>query len=148
MNAVKMILPYPPSVNHYWRKWNNRMVISREGRAYRERVQALLATAGAGGGAGGDGDDPPDDGSLALAMDAFPPDRRRRDLDNIQKPLLDALEHAGVYGDDGQIDWLLTRRQVREPGGKVIVQVAALPLTRCPACHGFMQGGSAPCNLN
>ena len=142
-----MSLPYPPSVNHYWRKWNNRMVISREGRAYRQEVQAVLATAGAGGG-GGDGKDPPDDGPLALAMDAFPPDRRRRDLDNIQKPLLDALEHAGVYQDDSQIDWLLTRRQVRVPGGKVIVQVTALPLTHCPICHGFMKGGYASCNLN
>ena len=140
-------LPYPPSVNHYWRKWNNRMVISREGRVYRQEVQAVLATAGAGGGSG-DGKDPPDDGPLALAMDAFPPDRRRRDLDNIQKPLLDALEHGGVYQDDSQIDWLLTRRQVRVPGGKVIVQVAALPLTHCPICHRPMKGGYASCNLN
>ena len=138
-----MTLPYPPSVNHYWRKWHNRMVISREGRAYREHVHALLATAGQGG-------KPPHDGAIALAMDAFPPDRRRRDLDNIQKPLLDALEHAGVYEDDSQIDWLLTRRQVCEPGGKVIVNVAVLPLSFCPGCgtHLPAQGAFGTCNLN
>lgn len=98
-----IILPYPPSINHYWRHYRGRMVISRQGRTYREQVCALLATSGSAG-------KPPDDGRIALAMDAFPPDRRRRDLDNIQKPVLDALEHAGVYQDDSQIDLLLTKR--------------------------------------
>jgi len=66
-------LPYPPSVNHYWRHYRGRTVISREGRAFRDEVRALLAPAG-------DGKEPPNDGRIALAMDAFPPDRRRRDL--------------------------------------------------------------------
>ena len=126
-----LTLPYPPSVNHYWRKWHNRMVISREGRAYRKDVRALLATAGQGG-------KPPDDGSIALAMDAFPPDRRRRDLDNIQKPLLDALEHAGLYADDSQIDVLLTQRRKVTPGGQVIVRIAPLPLGLCLLCGAPM----------
>jgi len=92
--ATHLELPFPPSINHYWRKWNNRMVISREGREYRTRVCGLLAQPA------GAGRIPPRDGRLALCMDAFPPDRRRRDLDNLQKPLLDALEHAAVYEND------------------------------------------------
>jgi len=63
-----LTLPYPPSINHYWRNFRGRMVISREGRAYREDVRALLATAGQGG-------EPPKDGPIAPAMGAFPPDR-------------------------------------------------------------------------
>ena len=127
-------LPYPPSVNHYWRKWNNRMVISREGRAYRKDVCARLAP-----GMGGNGPrKPPSGGRVALAMDAFPPDRRRRDLDNIQKPLLDALEHAGVYEDDSQIDLLLTQRREVTPGGQVIVRIAPLPLGLCLLCGAPM----------
>jgi crossover junction endodeoxyribonuclease RusA len=31
------------------------------------------------------------------------PDNRRRDLDNLLKPLLDAMEHAGVYVNDSQV---------------------------------------------
>ncbi|MEX2672880.1 MAG: RusA family crossover junction endodeoxyribonuclease [Phycisphaeraceae bacterium] len=112
---MQTTLNYPPSINRYWRKWRNRMVISREGRAFRENVRLLLATGGAGR-------KPPRDGRLALAMDAFPPDRRRRDLDNIQKPVLDALEHAGVYRDDSQIDLLITRRCEHEKGGRVVVR--------------------------
>ena len=136
-----LTLPYPPSVNHYWRKWHNRMVISREGRAYRKDVRALLATAGQGG-------KPPDDGSIALAMDAFPPDRRRRDLDNILKPLLDALEHAGVYEDDGQIDLLLTQRREVTPGGQVIVRIAPLPLGLCLLCGAPMYASDRNQTIN
>jgi crossover junction endodeoxyribonuclease RusA len=127
-SSMIAVLPFPPSINHYWRKWNNRMVISHEGREYRRAICGLLAqTAGAG-------DEPPRSGRLALCMDAFPPDRRRRDLDNLQKPLLDALQHAGVYEDDSQIDLLLSRRRQRRDMGQVVVTVSDLPLRICPLC--------------
>ena len=136
-----MTLPYPPSINHYWRNFRGRMVISREGRAYREDVGARLATAGQGG-------KPPHDGGIALAMDAFPPDRRRRDLDNIQKPLLDALEHAGMYEDDSQIDVLLTQRRDVTPGGQVIVRIAPLPLGLCLLCGAPMYASDRNRTIN
>ena len=121
-------LPWPPSINHYWRHFRGRMVISREGRTFRENVCALLA--------GGGPRQPPAGGRIALAMDAFPPDRRRRDLDNIQKPVLDALQHAGIYLDDSQIDLLITRRCARTENGKLAIQINDLPLHRCPLCGG------------
>jgi len=126
-----LVLPYPPSVNHYWRHYRGRMVISREGRAYRERVRALLAAPGSGGNGPRK---PPSGGRIALDMDAFPPDRRRRDLDNIQKAVLDSLEHGGVYEDDSQVDLLITRRCGITPGGRIEVGIHDLPLRRCPLC--------------
>lgn len=123
-------LPWPPSINHYWRHFRGRTVISREGRTFRTNVCALLA--------GGGPRKPPAGGRIALAMDAFPPDRRRRDLDNLQKPVLDALEHAGVYEDDSQVDVLLTQRRDVVPGGRLAVRLAELPLCRCPLCGGPM----------
>ena len=128
-----MTLPYPPSVNHYWRRVGPRTLISREGRTFRTNVCALLA-----GGSGNGPRKPPSGGRIALAMDAFPPDRRRRDLDNLQKPVLDALEHAGVYEDDSQIDLLITRRREVVPEGRLLVNVMDLPLWRCPVCGGEM----------
>jgi len=128
---VVMTLPYPPSVNHYWRRVGPRTLISREGRTFRKNVCALL---------GGNGPrKPPSGGRIALAMDAFPPDRRRRDLDNIQKPVLDALERAGVYEDDSQIDLLLTRRRDVVRNGRLQVDVMPLPLRRCPICGNPME---------
>jgi len=128
-----MTLPYPPSVNHYWRRVGPRTLISREGRTFRTNVCALLAR-----GNGNGPRKPPSGGRIALAMDAFPPDRRRRDLDNLQKPVLDALEHAGVYEDDSQIDLLITRRREVVPGGRLLVGVMDLPLRRCPVCGAEM----------
>ena len=55
---------------------------------------------------------------------------------NLQKPLLDALEHAGVYEDDSQIDLLITRRCEPVAGGKIEVRLDELPLRRCPLCGG------------
>jgi crossover junction endodeoxyribonuclease RusA len=121
-------LPWPPSINHYWRNFRGRTVISREGRTFRTNVCALLA--------GGGPRKPPAGGRIALAMDALPPDRRRRDLDNIQKPVLDALQHAGVYLDDSQIDLLITRRCERTENGKLEIEITDFPLYRCPLCGG------------
>lgn len=131
-------LPYPPSINHYWRHFRGRMVISREGRAFREDVRALLAqeTSTSSQLSGNGPRKPPSGGRIALCMDAFPPDRRRRDLDNIQKPVLDALEHAAVYEDDSQIDLLITRRREVTRPGRIEIQLDELPLTRCPLCGG------------
>jgi crossover junction endodeoxyribonuclease RusA len=128
---MTLTLPYPPSVNHYWRRVGPRTLISREGRTFRKNVCALLG--------GGGPRKPPSGGRIALAMDAFPPDRRRRDLDNIQKPVLDALEHAGIYADDSQIDLLLTRRRDVVRNGRLRVDVTPLPLRRCPLCGGRLE---------
>jgi crossover junction endodeoxyribonuclease RusA len=114
-------------MNHYWRHFRGRTVISREGRTFRANVCALL---------GGDGPRrPPAGGRIALAMDAFPPDRRRRDLDNLLKSTLDALQHGGVYEDDSQVDLLVVRRcEPDRPDGHVFIRTEPLPLHHCPLC--------------
>lgn len=63
---------------------------------------------------------------LEVEVDAYVPDRRRRDIDNIPKALLDSLEHAGVFVNDSQIDRLLVTRKGRRPGGAVVVRIAEL----------------------
>jgi len=107
-------LSYPPSVNHYWRHVGDRTLISRAGREYRQRVADELAHQGVS----------TSGGSISLFISVRPPDRRRRDLDNILKALLDALQHGGAYQDDSQIDSLQVVRSKPVPGGKVMVLVS------------------------
>lgn len=99
---MNLTLPYPPSVNHYWRHVSMRVLISKQGRDYRTAVRAAVL------GQGWKAD--PLSGRLKLSMLAWMPDRRRRDLDNLQKSALDAMQEAGVYADDSQIDKLSIER--------------------------------------
>ena len=110
-------LPFPPSLNRMWRAVPRRgVLLSKVGRIYRERaVLAALAVGHLGF----------DDARVAVRLDVFPPDRRKRDIDNIPKAILDALTHAELWRDDEQVDALLVvRREIVRPGGRVVATVA------------------------
>jgi crossover junction endodeoxyribonuclease RusA len=93
-------LPWPPSMNDYWvRNKNGGLRVCERGVDFRKQVAYLCR------------DRRPMGGRLFVTLWIFPPDNRRRDVDNIQKPVLDALQHGGVFFDDGQIDVLLTMRK-------------------------------------
>ena len=62
-------------------------------------------------------------GRLGIVIYVFPPDKRVRDLDNLLKQPLDALQHAGVYLNDGQIDQLMIRRQTPVKFGYLLVMI-------------------------
>lgn len=94
---AEMILPWPPSVNSYWRTVNGRMITSKQGREYRAEVCAQIQAQNTEQFLGKE---------IEVEIEAFRPDRRRRDLDNLLKAVLDALCHAGVYDDDSQIQRL------------------------------------------
>ena len=97
---LSLSLPYPPSINNYYRKWNNTIVISPQGKLYRQLIWSTLWV---------DSykkkkwDRKALVGDLGVEIMVFPPDKRKRDLDNIKKALFDALQHAGLYKDDYQI---------------------------------------------
>lgn len=110
-------LPYPPSINSYWRSiGRGRVILSAKGRAYRVRSGEALAEQGVAR------ERRPE--RLSVALLAQPPDRRVRDLDNILKPLLDCLTTHAVIADDGQIDDLRVLRGQRVDGGRVWVRLS------------------------
>lgn len=113
---IDLTLPYPPSVNKYYRHPTRgalagRHLISREGRAYRQHVYLLAIRS------------EPLTGRLDVQINLQPPDRRKRDIDNTQKALFDALTHAGIWVDDSQIDRLMVVRLPPTPGGAVRVHI-------------------------
>jgi crossover junction endodeoxyribonuclease RusA len=93
-------LPYPPSINHYYGRRGNRTFVKPQGIAYRALILSTLWQC--------IGHDEkwhksPMDGDLMVEIIIYPPDKRKRDMDNIKKALFDALQHAGLYKDDNQI---------------------------------------------
>lgn len=88
-----IVLPYPPSLNRYYRNVRGRTLISEAGRVYRGLVvqEALVARPVRF------------EGPLQIQVDAWLPDARRRDCDNLGKAVFDAMQHAGYYADDSQI---------------------------------------------
>lgn len=113
---VELDLPYPPSVNRYYRfhRGKQRVLISAKGREYREKVCTIVAEMGLGAMAG----------PLVVEIEIYPPDNKKRDLDNVAgKALLDSLQHAGLYHDDNQIVKIIAERKSVVKGGAAIVRL-------------------------
>jgi crossover junction endodeoxyribonuclease RusA len=124
--AVTIKLPFPPSTNQYYRSIRMgkgvRTLISERGRAYRDQVVGECCVVHLTNTLLG--------GRLAVKVTLCPPDRRKRDLDNFNKGLLDALTHAGIWGDDSQIDDLRVVRGAVTKGGYALVEVRELEVLR------------------
>ncbi len=65
-------------------------------------------------------------GRLAVELYCYPPDNRRRDLDNLPKGLLDSLWYCQVIHDDGDIDSLLIQRVSVVTHGRIGVKLREL----------------------
>lgn len=112
---MQVTLPWPPSVNTYWRTFQGRMIISAKGREYRKAVQIALANAVLLNTLS----------DIKVEIVAYRPDNRRRDLDNLLKAPLDALTNAQMWKDDSQIKDLRIR-WAEEIGGMLKVTVTEL----------------------
>jgi len=102
---VTLTLPYPPSANHYWKRCGHRYFIAPKGVAFRTQVMVACAASGVR----------PLSGLVSLAVTLTPGDERRRDIDNVLKPLLDALTHGGAWNDDSQVSRLVVERHAPLP---------------------------------
>jgi Holliday junction resolvase RusA-like endonuclease len=128
-DTVVVNLPWPPSDNNYFKpfivKGRPAIFTTGEGQRYQKQVRAIIAKAGV----------EMFFGRLRVAINAWPPDRKkdgslnrnRRDIQNILKCLLDALEKSGAYKNDSQIDQLEICRQTPFGEGSVEVSIRELP---------------------
>lgn len=112
--VVTIRTPWPPSVNHYWSSSGSKRYLSTAARSYRDAVWVAVRAAGF-----------PRFGQrpVEVRVVAYPPDHRRRDIDNLLKAVLDALAHAKVYEDDSQIYTLRIERGPVVDGGALEVEV-------------------------
>lgn len=112
---MQLILPYPPSANHYLGRNGHHSFIKPDGKAYRETVGWLCVGK------------KKLQGRVAVHIVVYPPDKRRRDLANTEKFTIDSIVHAGVMDDDEQIDDLHIVRGPVRPGGQLKVTLTELP---------------------
>ena len=121
---VRFKLDWPPTVNTYWRATKDlrmgvRVYLSDKGREYKERAYFQQAEQRVPKG------DP--EARYEVLIDCYAPDRRKRDLDNICKVLLDVMEEYGTLPDDCQVDILTLRRRPATKGGYVSINVLEIP---------------------
>ena len=95
---IKLEFPYPPSINHYYSYSHGRPVLTQDAKAFRHAVRKIIAGQRL----------KPFMGPVAIRIEMYPPDQRRRDCDNVQKAVLDAMQLGGLFWDDSQVVWLLT----------------------------------------
>lgn len=114
LSNVVINLPYPPSVNTYWRANGKRRFISKAGMVFLTEVIKRCKL-----------EKVPNFGSSKLEVEitVYPRSKRKFDLDNCLKGILDALQKARVYDDDSQIDKLYVARgeQIKDGGCKVTI---------------------------
>lgn len=89
---VALVLPYPPALNHLYRAFDGKVLLSREGRAYKEQVGWLALAAQQA---------PPLRGPVVVELVLYRP-RKAGDIDGPLKVLLDALE-GHLWANDRQI---------------------------------------------
>ena len=107
-------LPFPPSMNTYWRTFRGMTVLSKQGREFKAAVadyvvEYRVPKLG--------------DSKLRISMVLFPRDKRKIDIDNRIKAVLDALQDAGVFDDDFQVDELSIVRGKPTKGGAIRVLI-------------------------
>jgi len=103
-------LPYPPTINHYYGHRGSSKFIAKKGKDFRLTVQEIVAANSV----------KMLTKRISIGICLYPPDRRKRDIDNPVKALFDSLTHAGVWQDDSQIDLLEVRRKEVVKGGYVM----------------------------
>ena len=109
---IKMTLPWAPTLNHMWGFAGKRKYLKKEAHQFRLAVQEEAIAQNA-----------KISGRLAIFIALYAPTNRKYDIDNRCKAILDALEHAGVYLNDEQIDfiWIVRRPVVKGGMCKVVL---------------------------
>ena len=111
------ILPFPPSMNTYWRNFRGRTILSKAGREYKKAIAEYVVE-----------NNVPKFGEskLKITMILQPKDKRKMDIDNRIKCVLDSLQEAGVFDDDFQVDELHVMRGEQVKGGKLLLTIEVI----------------------
>lgn len=109
-----LYLPFPPTANTYIRHTSSgRHYMTAEGRAFRKIVLSAVRRSKAR----------KVEGRLEVIVTLCPKNRKKGDIDNRIKPLLDAMQAAKCFDNDEQVDRLEVRRDWNAKTGDCFVTV-------------------------
>ena len=112
----ELYVPYPPTVNSYYVKTQRGIFISKRGRQFRVDVATAVH------------EQLPDvsiSHRCIIEVVLYPPDARKRDIDNCLKALLDSFTKCGLWFDDVLIDQIfLYRGEYIRPMGLTFVRIS------------------------
>lgn len=116
------ILPYPPTTNNAYAVRNGRLVKTDKARAYSLDVMShlLISHAWRHGRNKLTGSE-----RFHVRISVFPPDRRRRDLSNIEKLMIDSV-FKFLGADDSRIDRLLIERKDVVRDGELVLTLTTI----------------------
>lgn len=111
---IELALPYPPSANRLWRSYGKNVCKSKEytswlvaaGLMARSQRPAAIV------------------GPYKILINASRPDKRRRDIDNLIKPIGDLLQSIGVVRDDCDCEMVSARWVTTGEGVNVRLETA------------------------
>ena len=107
-------MPYPPTINHMYRRQRGHLALTPEALAFRHAVRMIAMVENIR----------PLDGPVAVFLDVYRP-RRRGDLDNILKAVLDAMNGI-AYRDDEQVEEIYAHRYEDKWAPRVEAYIIAL----------------------
>lgn len=116
MKRITLRLPWPPSINMLWAtNSKGNWYTTKLCKDYKELIRYFIFKAKS----------PKFDDSAALSITlyAYPPDNRKRDLDNLMKVLNDSLQDALVFKDDFQIKRIFLEMYKKDPNGEGFVEI-------------------------
>ena len=114
---IQIDLPYPPTLNKlYPSSKGGRRFLSGVGKAYKREVLLIVKQCNY----------KKIQGRIKIDITAYPPDNRKRDLDNIVKIIFDSLDSAGLFDDDSQIDEFSVKRGPKIKNGGVNVRLSSI----------------------
>jgi len=146
MAETEIIVPWPASLNHYYRamvaskdgrviytKYGHivcHSILSADARAYRKKIKATLLDKL------GKLNEPIYESEIGIALYFFPPSKRKADIDNFFKGLFDGFTEFKFWSDDCMVkslhaDWCETVTPKKYPKfnmkGLVVVRVWEIP---------------------
>lgn len=111
---IDIEVPWPPSANNNWRIARGRMVLTPSTINYKKHVSQQAYT----------WPRVTFDREIDINILAYPPiGKRKMDIDNILKVLLDSLQGTHLFDDDNKINKITIERKESVRGGKLEINL-------------------------